>query len=276
MNAVWTWISPVGSTRPVALLRVAFPLLAWACWGTGLHPYDLTEPWLVPLALSFWPATTLMALGLWSRFTTAWAAGTVFLLYHLGGFAYGKRPDDWIHHHHYVLMIAMVLLAFTPCGRSFSLDRWRAAEPEPEVGPLWATRLLGVQLCAVYFWGAYDKSSWLWMSGARMEHYFMRFYWGSSPVPEALLYALQAAGVLTVVLEYSLALGLFVPRAARVLIPLGVALHVLFYLLIPVSTFSLTCIAIYLVFLDPDAVHAAIDRVLRAPQAGAIDTRASL
>ena len=41
----------------------------------------------------------------------------------------------------------------------------------------------------------------------------------------------------------------------------GIALHVVFHLLLTVSVFSANMVLMYLALLDPDAVHRFIDRI---------------
>jgi hypothetical protein len=49
--------------------------------------------------------------------------------------------------------------------------------------------------------------------------------------------------------------------------PLGIALHAAFYLLLPVGTFSVAVIVFYLAYLDPDEVEAFVRRMLGAAPA---------
>jgi uncharacterized membrane protein YphA (DoxX/SURF4 family) len=136
-----------GSTRVVALMRITLGLVIWARWAFDVLPaQDLSAPRLL-LSLSFYLSSTLMVIGLWSRFSVAWAGLTLLVMYYYFGFGQGVEP--WTHHHTYALTIATVLLSFTPCGRSYSVDRWRNLNRSelglenqiPEYGPLWGTQL---------------------------------------------------------------------------------------------------------------------------------------
>ena len=42
----------------------------------------------------------------------------------------------------------------------------------------------------------------------------------------------------------------------------GVAMHLAFYVLLPVNTFSVQMVVLYLAFFDPEVVHRTIDRLL--------------
>jgi hypothetical protein len=170
----------------------------------------------------------------------------------------------------HLLASATLLAACTPCGRSYSIDRWRAVRaaaargeaPPPEHGNLWGLRLMVLQMSAVYLFAAIDKTSLAFLSGARLEHLLLWQYWGSEPprLPGlAALLALAAIG--NVGLEYALAFGLPFARTRRWLILPGLALHAIFYLALPVATYSATVYVLYLAYLDADRVHATIDEL---------------
>ncbi len=128
-------------------------------------------------------------------------------------------------------------------------------------------RLITLQLAVIYFFAAIDKTHWGYFNGARIEQVLMSYYFGSVypgwPVFHEICILL---GVFTVVLEYSLAIGLFFPRPRRILLPLGVLFHVGLYFATPVLTFTMTMILLYLAYLDPDDVHKAIDDIQAPPK----------
>lgn len=255
------------STRAAALIRIGLPPLLWAC---------LAEPWNLRRAAGladaaevvlFYAATLAMMAGLATRLATALVAA-VLLHLHLSA-ATGGHLRFFAHHHQVLLTYVTCLMVLVPAGRSLSLDRWLAARrgpPPPERGPLWPQRLIALQVSAVYFWSAVDKLAPDYLSGARLERTLMDFYVGSDFFPSPALHALLiAASVLVLVLELALAVGLWSRRARRWLIPLGIALHAAFFLALPLCVFSALMVLLYLAFLDPAAVHRAIDRLL-APQ----------
>jgi hypothetical protein len=260
-NALLWLVGAQGSTRPASLLRVALVLLAWSAYAAEVRPsVDPSMDRQIYGAL-FFVLSTLSFFGVWSRLSTGALGLLLVTMYYSGSY------EPWTHHHRYLLNAAILLLGFAPCGGSYSVDRWLAVrrarregvEPPPERGDLWAMRLIALQLAAVYFWGAWDKTQWAFLSGERMEHHLMGLYWGSDPLPRAVEVLLAMTAWIVVVVEYALPVGLFVPRFRGWFIATGVVLHALFYVLIPVGTFSLTCWALYLCFVDPDAVHRFID-----------------
>jgi hypothetical protein len=258
-----------GSTRSVALMRIGIVLVAWSRYAEDLSFYKRLEWDFLAVGASFFVSTTLMLFGVWSRVTTAWAGATMLL----GTYAYlglQRGVEPWTHHHTYLLCIATCLLALTPCGGSYSWDRWRVVvraereghAPPPERGPLWAQRLIALQVAAVYFWGAYNKTTSGFLGGDGLEFVSMSLYLGSD-YPQSPLFhpAMVFLAWCTVALEYTLAFGLFFRSLHRWLIPAGFLFHAIIYVTLPVATFSATMWLLYLAFLDPDEVHAFLDRI---------------
>jgi hypothetical protein len=266
IGRLWRWaLVEEGSTRPVALIRIGLALLIWTRWASNFLLYKATSAVDLAIGLSYFASTTLLLVGACSRAAAAWTAGTLLVLFfHLGG--------DYIHHHTWLLVASTVLLVFTPCGRSFSLDRWLALRradrtgvpPPPERGPLWGQRLLAMQVSAVYLWSAASKSDRPFLSGERLQHIFLRWY-GSSDPPGFPFFAetMQALAVLTVGLEYALGVGLWFARTRPWAVLLGLVFHAIIYVTLPVFTFSATMILLYLAFFEPEAVDRVIARLTR-------------
>jgi hypothetical protein len=265
-----------GSTRAVALVRIGLVLLVWARWAKEILPFRDLDLDRVVLSLAFFATTTWMLLGYHGRAATAAAAGVIGAMVFWFGRVQGI--EDWTHHHTTLFAYLFAFLALTPNSTSLSVDRWLAVRraqrlglpPPPEQGPLWATPLLGLQLSTLYFWSAWDKSSVGFLSGFRLEQIFVEVWWVSDWWPPAAVRGVFAVMAVSVVLtEYFLAFALWVRRWHWLVIPLGMTLHALFYLLIPVNTFSLTMCLLYLAFLDPGTVHRIIDELLGVPPAPA-------
>lgn len=257
-----------GSTRGVGLLRIGLALLCWTRWSSELLPFRDTgaEHWL--LGASFFLSTSLLLAGLWTRAAAAWAAAT--LLYMFVGMGILQGREAWTHHHTTLITIAVCLLVLVPCGGSFSADRWLAvrrarrlgAPPPDERGPLWAVPLFAVQVSAIYFWGAFDKTSWAFASGTRMTHHFMSLYLGSDPVSPWVAAAMMPVALSVLAIEYGLAVSLWIPLLRAPSIAVGIVFHFLLYYLLPVGPFSLTMVLLYLAYLDQDRLHAWIDDLM--------------
>jgi hypothetical protein len=259
---------PVGSTRGVGLLRMALAAIILIRYDSEVAFFAHGDAAHTVLAVYFFVLTPLMFVGAYTRLVVPLVALMLAVMYFGFGFMPGKV--GWNHHHSYILMISVVFLSFTPCGRSYSIDRYReiveasrrGVAPRPERGRLWGTRLIGLQISALYFWTAYDKSDWAFVSGQRLEQIMVWHYSGSvvEPWVTAPLF-LVGASVMVLVGEYLLAVAIHVRRLQPVAIPAALAMHAAFYMLLPVETYSITMIALYLVVVNADALHRFLDRL---------------
>jgi hypothetical protein len=255
-----------GSTRAAALMRIGIALMALVRFADELSLFNANNATGAMIGIAFFGCAGAALLGLRARLSTG-ALGLVILsLYALQKM--GAGHPSWGHHHVYLLAVACLFLSLTDCGRSYSVDRWLALRAAPpgrlpaEHGRLWGQRLILLQLSALYFWTAVDKTDWAFVSGQRLEQTFTWVYSGrflelllASPV------LLAALSVTVLVVEYWLAVALLVARWRRWAIPVGLSLHAAFYLLLPVDTYSATVMVLYLAILDPAAVHRFLDRM---------------
>ena len=250
------------STRSVGLIRIGLVLLIWSRWaGELIFCRDIRLSGIL-FSSAFFLLTGLMGVGLWARTSTM---GTFILLS-----IRFVTNQSWHHHHTFLLIASTLFIALTPCGRSYSLDRWsvlrRALKsglpPPPETGNLWGLRLIAVQLSMVYFWTACAKLYWGFLSGAGLEllayNYYAGYDYASIPGFSALC---CIAAITTVILEFLLAFGLYIPKFRKYLMPAGIVLHILFYVLLPIRTFTLTMILLYLAFIPAASVHRFIDNM---------------
>ena len=168
MRAFWRktvdfFLYQEGSTRPAALMRIGLVALIWTRYASDFLLFRNLEPYYLLHGISLFVATTLLFFGAWTRIAAVWTAITLVSFYYYLGFAKGIEP--YTHHHTYLLGISACLLALSPCGASYSWDRWRALRraekagaPAPlERGPQWAIRLIALQVTLIYFWSAFEK-----------------------------------------------------------------------------------------------------------------------
>lgn len=257
------------SSRSSALIRIGLGFLIWARFANEQLPFKHAFGWHTLFAVAFFLFTLLMVVGVFSRLST-FIAGLLTLWFY---FYFGLVADvePYRHHHTYWLGIATLFCALTPCGKSFSFDRWQAVRkaqadgvpPPTETGNLWGLRLIVIQLSLMYFWSAYDKMHFGFLDGDRLEAIFMYFYIGSNLEQwQAWLWLFAVAAWLVVILEFALAFGLPFERTRRYLIVPGLLLHLAFYVMLPVYTYSATIILLYLAYLDADKVHQFIDEMM--------------
>ena len=261
LQAVSHWaLGYEGSTRSSAVIRIGIVLLVWTRWaGELIFQFDTSFSGIC-LSLNFYLASLLMLLGYKTRLVTMWLAGVLFVMYYHYGVTTGAKP--WGQHHTYLLTFLTFLSALTPAGKSYSLDRYLALRSKRkdvatvEWGNLFGLRLMALQLSALYFWTAFDKSDLAWLSGERLQFIFTWYYFSPEypgwPYFPALM---SAMACFVLVLEYTLVFGLFIQRWQKFLIPMGIFLHLSFYVFLVVKTFSLSCILMYLAFVPAKTVH---------------------
>ena len=256
------------SARTSALIRILLACVCWSAFGRRSFLYlDLTAEGLLRSTV-FMLATTAMLFGIWSRVASL-VTGVCCLVF-VYWYGIHEGVSAWTHHNTHFLAMAVFLTALTPCGKSYSFDRWlairraeaRGEHPPEEKGNVWGLRLLAIQLSTIYFWGAYDKCNAGFLSGARMEHYTMHFFVGSS-YPESALFqpTMAVLAWVTVVFEFVLVVGLWFPRGRKWLVIPGMIMHGVFYWWLNVSVFTATVWIVYLAYFDPDAVHQLIERM---------------
>ena len=142
----------------------------------------------VLLGVAFFGLTSMMLVGFKAQASCAGVALTLMTMHFYMGKVHGY--PGWSSHHIYILVVSVSLLALSPCGRSFSWDRYRALaqaqnphDIPPEHGDLWPQRLIALQLAALYFWAAVDKTNWLFLSGQRLEEAFIWSFTGRALEP---------------------------------------------------------------------------------------------
>ena len=256
-----------GSTRPLGLMRIALAVIVFVRFGGELSFYQGDSLLFLLLGAAFFVFTSMMLVG---YLTETACAGVAILLATFQYLGHVHGYPGWTSHHIYLLLVSVSLLALSPCGRSFSLDRYRALvtarsprDVPPEYGDLWTQRLIALQLAALYFWTAVDKTNWQFLSGERLQEAFIWSYAGRALEPLISSGALlPALAVTVVVVEYFLAFAIFVRHWQAYVLPIGLALHAAFYVLLPVNTYSATVMVLYLALLDPDEVRRFIDRML--------------
>jgi hypothetical protein len=114
----------------------------------------------------------------------------------------------------------------------------------------------------MYFWTAYDKSFWGFLSGDRLQQLFVNFYVGSQAgIWMQYGFAFTAAAILVTLLEYALAFGLPFAKTRKWLLIPALLLHSAFYIMLPVETYSATIVLLYLAYFDADRVHRFIDQL---------------
>jgi hypothetical protein len=162
------------------------------------------------------------------------------------------------HHNRYALFCYSLLLALSPCDRSFYV----AGEPaSTRIGPLWAARLAQIQLSIVYVasggWKLLDDD---WRDGRVLLERFHLY--GAQAVargvPEGVVDWLarpepaSALAKVAIATELFLAVGLWARRTRVFALWWGAGFHLLIQTTSSVEGFTWLTLAIYALFATPD------------------------
>lgn len=244
-------------------LRLILEFWRTGYFGDYFHIPLLPEAWLPSssgygLLLGLQAFATLFAFcGVWPReaLLTASSLGLYFLL----------CDRLQYHNNRYALLLLAFLLAFTPCDRSLLLVRGRnhTLPREQRIAPTFARRLFQLQVSLIYLGSSGGKlfdADWrsgqvLFMRYAQAQELFSSH---GHPLPAWLVALLTStwfasfAAKAAIGSELFIALGMWLPRARRLALWLGVVFHISIELTADVELFSYVMLASYLAFVVPE------------------------
>lgn len=257
------WLDEEGDVTWLGLARVAFGVLlvanavralrelAGGYFGAVFH-WPLLPDALVPsrdaYALLVAVQLTLALLVVAGR----WRAREALLASALLGTYVLLCDRLQFHHNRWALFCQAFLLSFAPCDRSF-----RLGPRLPCVGPLWAARLVGVQLSIIYL--ASGGSKLLdadWRGGLVLLERFQLYASQAiaAGVPAVVMNALSQPAVASIVAksaiatELFLAFGIWPSRTRLFALCLGTGFHLVIEATSRVESFTWLVLASYLVF----------------------------
>jgi Vitamin K-dependent gamma-carboxylase len=263
MAMVRRWRDEDGDVSVLGIARVAFGLLLLANAVRALRELgrgyfgDVFHWPLLPDALV--PSRSLYATIVAGQLLLAllvvagrWRAREALLASALLGIYVLLCDHLQFHHNRWALFCQCLLLSFAPCDRSFRLGARLA-----QVGPLWAARLVGLQLSIIYL--ASGGSKLLdpdWRSGLVILE---RFHLYASQaiaagVPASIMDTLARPAMTSILAkgaiatELFLALGLWPARTRLFALCLGTGFHLVIEATSRVESFTWLVLASYLVF----------------------------
>lgn len=265
------WLSEQRETYVLGLLRVGFALLLFAQTSRRALELQRSGYFGDVFHMPIWPATFVPSASVYSFLLGAALLGTALAA--VGVFArpalFGAAAIGLFctfcdrlqyHNNRYQLLLLTMLVAVTPCDRSFSLVRTTELGP----GPRWGARLVALQVSIVYLASSLGKlfdPAWrggqvLQLRFAVAEPYINEYVGASvasacmSLLTHPAFAALAAATAISS--ELFLALGPWFRRTRVLALWLGVMFHVGVELFARVELFSYTMLCSYLVFVTPE------------------------
>lgn len=256
------------STRSLGLLRIGAAALVWATWGSDLILYRNLVPHELVGAVLLMTVCAAMVLGWWSRTASALTGAGVAYMVLVGDL---PKVPFWPDLHVALMVTVPLVLAWSPCGRSLSLDRYlalrrseaRKTPPPAEHGDVRALTVLLTLLIGAHVVQILTMSNTAWLSGYTLERIIAWHALGSvspGPAMRALIAWLPVVAIGGYLFTCGLVLALIVPATRARAAAVGALAQVLLYALFPASTGPLVFALLYLAALEPGRVHAAIVR----------------
>lgn len=176
------------------------------------------------------------------------------------------QRNIWLLSSAEVLMRTMTLiLLFTPCGNSLSVDSLRSKEL-PKSKPVWGVRLLQIQLAVVYVWTFWHKlKGETWFDGSAVYYATRLESLTNFQMPFLLdsIWALKFATWGTLILELALGTLIWFNEFRKPLIFLGIAFHLSIEYLMSIPFFELYMVVLLLNFFTPEEFRSAVKLVRR-------------
>ncbi len=271
-------------TSTLAILRIAFGLLMLG-WGAALAPdiftffasdgmfppgtinqeWGLLEHFGSDAALiGVYVALLVSAFCLMIGFGTRLAAAILFVTL----LSFERRNSLIYNSGDAVVHNLAFFLVFAPSGASLSADRWLRARERfwefPARAP-WATRLIQIQLSAIYITSVWAKvRGETWNDGTAVSYALRIDDLVRFPIPHFVADTTVLVNLLTygtLAIELGVAIFIWIPRTRKYAIAAGVLLHLAIDYRLEVGFFSYVMIVMYLAFLDPDAMSARLLRL---------------
>jgi vitamin K-dependent gamma-carboxylase-like protein len=267
LSAIRRWREELGDAYVLGLVRVALGLLLFANALRAVHELqrgyfgDYFHWPIVPEALvasrSEYAALAVAQVLLAALVVAGYRARVALFASAIAGIYVLLCDRLQYHHNRWALFCYSLLVALSPCDRSFFI----AGEVPTRVGPLWAARLAQLQVSIIYV--ASGGSKFLdadWRSGRVLLERFHLY--GSQAVamgiPQGLVDIVSspdftsALAKLAIATELFLALGLWGSRTRVFALWWGVVFHLVIEASSRVEGFTWLTLAIYALFATPD------------------------
>ena len=181
------------------------------------------------------------------------------------------QRNIWLLSSSEVLMRSVsLLLLFTPCGQSLSIDsivnRSKYGIPKKLTSPVWGLRMIQIQISVIYLWTVWHKlKGETWYDGTAVYYATRLESMTNLPLPYLMdsVFFLKAATWGTLITEFSLGVLIWFKEFRKPVIIIGIIFHLGIEYLMSIPFFELYMIALLLNFYTPEE-HAAFIEKLHA------------
>ena len=228
--------------------------------STCLRIYDVTGLNLIsgvaartPLLLFTWMslmASVFLLFGFFSR--------TAALLAFLGMTSLQGRINCLLCGGDVVIQFLLFFLVFADSGKALSIDAWirrKRGVPLPPSISIWPLRLIQIQFSVIYLTAVMHKlKDDCWTNGLALYYglRYREFFNFPSPAWTHSMFMTTSLTYLTLVVELSLGLILFLPRFRRPLLLIGIGLHLGIAYMMFIPNFAPVMVVGYCAFLTDE------------------------
>lgn len=178
-----------------------------------------------------------------------------------------------------LMRVMTILLICSPCGHSFSIDsllgRYYPTFQQKRTWPVWALRLIQIQLSVIYLWTFIHKlKGETWIDGTAV-YYATRLEGMTNFTIPILMDSpifLKLATWGTLLTEFSLGVLIWVKPIRKYVIALGVVFHLGIEYLMSIPFFELSMIVLLMNFFTPEELKAFVVRIKEAVIVGIQET----
>jgi hypothetical protein len=248
-------------------------------WSIYYHVENPLWVWVIHSGIML--VAALFTLGLWTRVTSVltWIGSLMYLHRMMQpGMLFGMDT---------MTNIGLFYLMFAPCGAALSLDRWLQVRrerqrlgdkyvpqpPQPRVSATFATRLIQINYCVIYFAAGTSKlMGTSWWNGTAPNGFLLNYSFApfdvrlyvrflKELVAHRFLWELFGAiGVVgTLFLELGFPFLVWNRRTRWFMVCGAVLFHTAIALLMGLVTFSLMMLVLVLAFVPPEAVRQMLE-----------------
>jgi HTTM domain len=220
---------------------------------------------IVPPLLFLTPllAFAAMAVGLWTGTSV-----TLALIFSLVQLSWNNLPLSGVQGLMHGLLFCLI---WTDCGVVWSVDAWlerrRGKLPvTPPLQPIAPLRLMRYQVALLYLSsGLWKLLNPLWRDGSALYYVLNNNLYHRVPffVPPEWQWVLTASTYLVLLWEIGFAFAVWYPPTRRIVIALGILIHLGMMTAIEIGPFSLVVLSAYWAFADPHKIPALFQRIGR-------------
>lgn len=247
-------------------------------WSIYFHVEDPT--WLWVIHVSILTIMFLFTIGLWTRVTS--------VLTWIGALMYIQRLPGMLFGMDTMMNLGLFYLMIAPCGSALSVDRWLKVRrdrlrpgaayvpqpPEPMVSANFATRLIQINYCLIYFAAGTSKLlGTSWWNGTAPNRFLLNYSFAPFDVSaygwllkhlaeHRWMWELSGAvGVIgTLFLELGLPFLVWNRHMRWFMVSFSILFHTTIALLMGLVTFSLMMLILVLAFVPPEAVRQGLQK----------------